>query len=61
MSIANARLNGLRGAAAAGRFAALVSLPNILAVRKAVEEGRSAEHVRPYTTHRRHVIYRRIA
>ena len=30
MSIANARLNGLPGAAAAGRFAALVSLPNIL-------------------------------
>src|SRR5262245_64686064 len=30
VSIANARLNGLPGAAAAGRFAALVSLPNIL-------------------------------
>src|SRR5262249_976030 len=28
---------------------------------KAVEEGRGAEHVRPYTTNRRHVIYRRIA
>jgi hypothetical protein len=28
---------------------------------KAVEEGRWAEHVRPYTTNRRHVIYRRIA
>jgi len=27
----------------------------------AVEEGRWAEHVRPYTTNRRHVIYRRIA
>src|SRR5262245_25106404 len=30
VSIANARLNGAPGAAAAGRFAALVSLPNIL-------------------------------
>ena len=28
---------------------------------KAVEEGRWAEHVRPYTTNRRHVIYHRIA
>ena len=28
---------------------------------KAVEEGRWAEHVRPYTTNRRHVIYRRIS
>ena len=28
---------------------------------KAVEDGRWAEHVRPYTTNRRHVIYRRIA
>jgi hypothetical protein len=28
---------------------------------KAVEAGRWAEHVRPYTTNRRHVIYRRIA
>jgi len=28
---------------------------------KAVEEGRWAEQVRPYTTNRRHVIYRRIA
>jgi len=28
---------------------------------KAVEEGRWAQHVRPYTTNRRHVIYRRIA
>src|SRR5215831_6443122 len=30
VSIANARLNGLPGAAAAGRLAALVSLPNVL-------------------------------
>ena len=28
---------------------------------KAVEEGRWAEQVRPYTTNRRHVIYRRIS
>ena len=28
---------------------------------KAVEDGRWAEHVRPYTTNRRHVIYRRIS
>jgi len=28
---------------------------------KAVEDGRWAEQVRPYTTNRRHVIYRRIA
>jgi hypothetical protein len=28
---------------------------------KAVEAGRWAEHVRPYTTNRRHVIYRRIS
>src|SRR5262249_54483999 len=28
---------------------------------KAVEEGRWAEHVRPYTTNRRHVMYRRIS
>jgi hypothetical protein len=28
---------------------------------KAVEEGRWAEQVRPYTTNRRHVLYRRIA
>jgi hypothetical protein len=28
---------------------------------KAVEEGRWAEHVRPYTTNRRHVMYRRVA
>src|SRR5262245_14365022 len=28
---------------------------------KAVEAGRWAEHVRPYTANRRHVIYRRIA
>src|SRR5713226_9836462 len=28
---------------------------------KAVEEGRWAEHVRPYTTNRRHVMYHRIS
>jgi hypothetical protein len=28
---------------------------------KAVEEGRWAEHVRPYTTNRRHVMYGRIS
>ena len=32
MSIANARLDGLPGAGAAGRFAALLSLPNVLLV-----------------------------
>ena len=32
MSIANARLDGLPGAAAAGRFAALLNLPNVLLV-----------------------------
>ena len=33
----------------------------VIAVAKAVEEGRWAEHVRPYTTNRRHVMYRRIS
>ncbi|HZN49663.1 MAG TPA: hypothetical protein VFD81_03470 [Methylomirabilota bacterium] len=28
---------------------------------KAVEEGRWAEHVRPYTTNRRHVMFRRVS
>lgn len=28
---------------------------------KAVEAGRWAEHVRPFTTNRRHVIYRRVS
>jgi len=32
VSIANARLDGLPGAGAAGRFAALLSLPNVLLV-----------------------------
>src|SRR6266852_3352788 len=65
-------LLGVRGVIAVARFKSEpaynalyeVESPAVLmsdAWAKAVEEGRWAEHVRPYTTNRRHVMYHRIS